>query len=89
MNATGVVGIIGTAFTIIFAFLAFKRNKKQDLVSKAASEGELLSDIKNIKFSIERMEKKMDVFDSKYNDLLSRVIKLEERLKHHVVGDTL
>ena len=89
MNVSLIVGIVGTAFTILFAFLAFKRNHNHDLVRKAASEGELLSDIKNIKFSIERMEKKMDIFDSNYNDLLSRVIKLEERLKHHVVGDTL
>ena len=49
MNTTTIVGIIGTISTIIFAYLAFRRGINQDLTSKAASEGALLSDIKYIK----------------------------------------
>lgn len=87
MNTTTIVGIIGTISTIIFAYLAFRRGINQDLTSKAASEGALLSDIKYIKSSIDRMEKKMDKLDTNYNELLLRVIKLEERLDNHIEGE--
>ncbi len=85
--STTIVGIVGTISTIIFAYLAFRRGINQDLTNKAASEGALLSDIRYIKSSIDRMEKKMDKLDTNYNQLLLRVIKLEERLDNHIEGE--
>ena len=73
-----IISIAGTISTILFAYLAFKRNDKSDAMLQAKSEGILLSDIGYIKSSLNRMELKLDNVESNHNDLLKRVIKLEE-----------
>ncbi len=73
-----VVSILGTISTILFAYIAFKRNDKSDVRNNAKSEGALLSDIGYIKSSIDRMESKLDKQESNYQSLLTRVIKVEE-----------
>jgi len=73
-----VVSILGTISTILFAYIAFKRNDKSDVRNNAKSEGALLSDIGYIKSSIDRMESKLDKQESDYQSLLTRVIKVEE-----------
>jgi phage shock protein A len=79
-----VLGIVGTLSSIIFAYLAFRRNDKKDIKTCATQEAELLSDMKWLKSSVSRMEKKIDRLDSNYNELLSRIIKVEERLDNHI-----
>ena len=74
----GFIGVLGTLSSIIFAYLAFR--KTEDKVRK--EEGILISDIKYIKTSIERMEFKLDKVETSYNDLLERVIKVEEKQKN-------
>ena len=74
------IGIIGTISSIIFAYLAFKRNEKGTIETSAKSEGALLSDIGYIKSSIDRMEQKLDHVEANYQDLLTR--KLLVLIKH-------
>lgn len=76
----GFISILGTISTIVFAYLAFRRNETKNISEIAKSEGALLNDIKYIKTSIDRMEKKLDKVEVNYNSLLSRVIRLEENL---------
>ena len=73
-----VISIFGTILTIIFAYIAFRRNEKYDVKNNAKSEGALLSDIGYIKSSIDRMEEKLDKQENNYQMLLTRVIKVEE-----------
>ena len=40
-----ILGIIGTLSSILFAYLAFRRNDKKDIKSDATQEAELLADI--------------------------------------------
>ena len=73
-----IIGVLGTLSSILFAYLAFRKSENK----LAKEEGALLSDIKYIKSSIDRMEVKFDKVENKYNDLLKRVIKVEEKQKN-------
>lgn len=72
------IGVLGTISSILFAYLAFRKSENK----LAKEEGALLSDIKYIKSSIDRMEVKFDKVENNYNDLLKRVIKVEEKQKN-------
>ena len=47
-----ILGILGTLSSIIFAYLAFRRNDKKDIKTSATQEAELLSDMKWLKSSV-------------------------------------
>ena len=53
-----VISILGTILTIIFAYIAFRRNEKYDVKNNAKSEGALLSDIGYIKSRVLTVWKK-------------------------------
>jgi len=72
------IGLVGTISGILFAFISFRRNDSSDKKKAGKDEGVLISDIGYIKSSIDRMERKLDKQEERYQSLLSRVIKLEE-----------
>ncbi len=74
----GVIGLIGTISSICFAYLAFRRNHTSDTKKDGKTEGVLMSDIGYIKSSIDRMEGKLDKVEMNYQDLLTRIAKVEE-----------
>ena len=74
----GVIGLIGTISSVSFAYLAFRRNRTTDTKRDAKTEGVLISDIGYIKSSIDRMEGKLDKVETNYQDLLSRLVRVEE-----------
>ena len=74
----GVIGLIGTISSVSFAYLAFRRNRTTDTKKKKKTEGVLISDIGYIKSSIDRMEGKLDKVETNYQDLLSRLVRVEE-----------
>lgn len=74
----GVLGILGTISSICFAYLAFRRNHTSDTKKDGKTEGVLISDIGYIKSSIDRMEGKLDKVETNYQDLLSRLVRVEE-----------
>ena len=74
----GVIGLMGTFSSIGFAYLAFRRNHTSDTKKDGKTEGFLISDIGYIKSSIDRMEGKLDKVESNYQELLSRLIRVEE-----------
>lgn len=76
----GVLGVIATISSIVFAYLAFKRNGNNDIKTSAKTEGALYSDISYIKASIERMEKKLDKTEENYQGLKEKIIFIEQRL---------
>ncbi len=89
----GVIGLLGTLSSICFAYLAFRRNHTSDTKKDGKAEGVLISDIGYIKSSIDRMEGKLDKVETNYQDLLSRLIRVEEaqsslekRLEHSNKG---
>ena len=64
--------------SICFAYLAFRRNQSHDTKKDGKAEGVLISDIGYIKSSIDRMEGKLDKVETNYQDLLSRIVRVEE-----------
>lgn len=74
----GVIGLIGTISSVCFAYLAFRRNHTTDTKRDGKAEGVLISDIGYIKSSIDRMEGKLDKVETNYQNLLSRLIRVEE-----------
>ena len=75
--------IISTLISILsflIAYMALKRNKDKDNLKQAIDSGILLSDIGYIKKSLDRIEKRLEHVEINYNDLLKRVIILEEKV---------
>ena len=79
-----ILGVLGTLSSIIFAYLAFRRNDKKDIKIHATQEAEILSDMKWLKSSVSRMEKKINEMDDNYKELGITVIKVKERLDNHI-----
>lgn len=75
---TIIIGVISLVSSIFFAYLAFRKELNKDIMTTAKKEGTLLSDIGYIKAGIDKLERKLDKVESNYQDLLTRVIKLEE-----------
>lgn len=82
MNATEVcltiISVVGTISSILFAYLAFRRNDKKDSQAEAKTEGVLLSEIGYIKSSIDRIEKNLDRLEERYSSLSNKIVKVEE-----------
>ena len=79
-----ILGILGTLSSIIFAYLAFRRNDKKDIKIHATQEAEIVADMKWLKSSVSRMEKKINEIDDNYKELGITVIKVKERLDNHI-----
>ena len=78
------LGVLGTLSSILFAYLAFRRNDKKDIKTCATQEAEILADMKWLKSSVSRMEKKINEIDDNYKELGITVIKVKERLDNHI-----
>ena len=74
------VTIFASMSSIVFAFLAFKRNEKNEIKKEGKNEGLILSDIGYIKACVDRGEKNMTRIDEKYKDVLERLSRVEESL---------
>ena len=99
MNGTDIaltiISVLGTISSILFAFLAFRRNDKKDTKEDAKSEAVILSEIGYIKSSIDRIEKNLDKLEERYSVLSNKIVKVEEsvaqahkRITEHI-NDTL
>lgn len=84
-----VISLVGTLSSILFAFLAFRRNDKGDNKQEGKNEGVLISDVGYIKSSIDRIEKTLDKLEEKYDDLRSRIIKIEQKVDDHINNESI
>lgn len=69
-----ILSILGTISSILFAYLAFRRNDKTDIKINTSKETKLL--LKWLKSSVSRMEKKINEIDDNYKELGITVIML-------------
>ena len=72
------IGLITSLISILLAYFAFRRNEKIDTKKEGKSEGLILSDIGYIKACVERMEKNLNKVDEGYEDIIIRIVRLEE-----------
>lgn len=84
-----VISIMSSISSIIFAFLAFKRNSVGDNKQEGKNEGVLISDVGYIKSSIDRIEKALDKLQEKYDDLHTRVTLIEQIVDDHINNDSI
>ena len=72
------VGLMASLSSIIFAYLAFKRNDKDENKTVGKTEGVMFSDIGYIKACVDRVEKNLNKVDERYRNVAERLAKLEE-----------
>ena len=73
-----IIGIIGTASSIFFAYLAFKKSDRQEAKNEGKTQGGIFSDIGYIKACVDRVEKNLNTVDERYKNILERLSKVEE-----------
>ena len=74
------VGLLTSISSILFAYLAFKRNDKHQHHTEGRTEGVMFSDIGYIKACVDRVEKNLNKVDERYRNIAERLAKLEEGL---------
>ena len=79
-----VLSISGTLSSILFAYLAFRRNDRGDHKQEGKNEGVLISDVGYIKSSIDRIEKSIDKLEEGQNATKERLAKLETEVQDHI-----
>ena len=79
--AISVVGLMGSISSILFAYLAFKRNEKKDHKEADATKGQLQADIQYIVKTLAKLEKEFSKLDDRDRQMLERLAKVEQSLK--------
>lgn len=74
------VGLLTSLSSIVLAFLAFKRNERDDQRKEGKNEGLIITNISYIKTMIERIEDNLIKLDERYRNVLERLSKAEESL---------
>lgn len=77
-----IVGLCASASGIIFAFLSFRRNERNDNRVAGKNEGTILTDIAHIKSSVDRMEKNINSVDERYTSMTERLARVEESVEN-------
>lgn len=75
--ATG-VGFVGTACAVIFGYVAFSRNKKQDDCTEAKQDGVVLTELGYIKSGVDDIKRKQDKQEQQHIEVVTRLTAVEE-----------
>lgn len=75
-----IVGLCSSISGILFAFLGFRRNDKNDNKSEGKDEGTLVADVSHIKQGVDRMERDVNKLDERQHTFAERIAKVEEGL---------
>ena len=82
---TTVLGVVGTLCAIIFGYIAFKRNNKNDNTEEGKKDGVLLTEIGYIKSGVDDIKRKQEKEDERHVQVVSRLTAVEASAKqaHH------
>lgn len=70
------------SFTSVFiSYISYRQKYNINNQKKENQKGELISDIRYIKASVDRLEKSITKIDDSYHELEIRVTKLEEKIR--------
>ena len=81
MSAMDILGIISTVCAIIFAYLAFFRNRKKDDTDAGKTAGTMLSDIGYIKAGVDDIKTEQKEQRKTNMEVVSRLTAVEESAK--------
>ncbi len=78
-------GLLGTGCSIIFGFMAFKRNQKTDEQQDGRETGQILSEIGYIKANTDDIKRRQEKQDEQYLEMAERMATVEASAKqaHH------
>jgi len=76
--ALTIISVLGTISSISFGYLAFRRNVNSETKQIGRESGTVISDLGYIKSSIERIEKRLDISESKFDGVFTRLARVEE-----------
>jgi len=76
-----ILAICSPVASILFAFIAFKRNQKYDDSATAREMGTLLTDIGYIKSQMDTLNRKFEHQDERYTALIERLSIVEQSAK--------
>ena len=76
------VGFLSSIFSILFAYIAFKRSDRKEHKDEGKNEGVMFSDIGYIKACVDRVEKNLNKVDERYRSIAERLAKLEESVSN-------
>ncbi|MBU5438274.1 hypothetical protein KQI42_09655 [Tissierella sp. MSJ-40] len=76
-----ILGILGTACAIIFGYIAFSRNKKQDDNKEGKQNGTILTEIGYIKSGVDDIKRKQEKQDLQHIEVISRLSCVEASAK--------
>lgn len=79
-----IISVVGTFSSILFAYLAFRRNDRGNHKQEGKNEGVLISDVGYIKSSIDRIEKSIDKLEEGHAATKERLTKLETEVRDHI-----
>lgn len=86
---TTVIGIAGTICVIVFGYLAFRRNNKNDDTAEGKKDGVLLTEIGYIKSGVDDIKRKQEKEDERHIGVVSRLSAVEASAKqaHHRIDN--
>ena len=74
------IGVLASLFSIVFAYIAFKRSENEESKKEGKNEGLIISEIGYIKACVDRVEKNLGKVDERYRNIAERLAKVEEGL---------
>ncbi|MCL2521247.1 MAG: hypothetical protein FWE36_00130 [Erysipelotrichales bacterium] len=86
-----IVSILLAVLSFMLGYFALRRDRDSDSKEIGRESGTVMSDLGYIKSSIERIEKRLDISDTKFDGISTRLARVEEgvssahkRLDEHV-----
>lgn len=85
MDASDIVGILGVVGSLVFAYLAFRRNDKRDARTDAKQDGVMLTEIGYIKSGVDDIKAEQREQRKVNTELYTRISAVESSAKqaHH------
>ena len=86
---TTVLGICGTVCAIVFGYIAFRRNNKNDDTAEGKKDGVLLTEIGYIKSGVDDIKRKQEKEDERHLKVVERLSAVESSAKqaHHRIDE--
>lgn len=86
---TTVLGIGGTVCAIVFGYIAFRRNNKNDDTAEGKKDGVLLTEIGYIKSGVDDIKRKQEKEDDRHIKVVERLSVVEASAKqaHHRIDE--
>ena len=86
---TTVLGIGGTVCAIVFGYIAFRLNNKNDDTAEGKKDGVLLTEIGYIKSGVDDIKRKQEKEDERHIQVVGRLSAVEQSAKqaHHRIDE--